>query len=39
MTIVLTPVEENMGSIKDTDLGLRSLETTAAEDLLRGLSK
>jgi len=39
MTIVLTPIKEHIGSIKDTDVGLRSLETTAAEDLLRGLSK
>jgi ABC-type polysaccharide/polyol phosphate export permease len=35
MTIVLTPVED----INDINVGLRSLETTAAEDLLRGLSK
>lgn len=39
MTTVLTPAEEDIGGIKDTDVGLRSLETTAAEDLLRGLAK
>lgn len=39
MTIVLTPTQKNVGSIKAADMGLRSLETTAAEDLLRGLSK
>ncbi|PDT58075.1 ABC transporter permease [Bradyrhizobium diazoefficiens] len=38
MTIALTPVE-NIEDINDIDVGLRSLETTAAEDLLRGLSK
>jgi ABC-type polysaccharide/polyol phosphate export permease len=38
MTIVLTPIED-IKNISDTNVGLRSLETTAAEDLLRGLSK
>ena len=40
MTIVLTPTEniEDI-DINDINVGLRSLETTAAEDLLRGLSR
>ncbi|RXH01616.1 ABC transporter permease [Bradyrhizobium vignae] len=39
MTIVLTHIENVIGGIKDSDVGLRSLDTTAAEDLLRGLAK
>ncbi|MCA1393346.1 ABC transporter permease [Bradyrhizobium sp. IC3123] len=37
MTIVLTPVEDEIGGIKDTDVSLRSLEISAAEDLWLGL--
>jgi ABC-type polysaccharide/polyol phosphate export permease len=41
MTIVLTPIEdvEDIEDIEDINVGLRSLETTAAEDLLRGFSR
>ncbi|MBB4361479.1 ABC-type polysaccharide/polyol phosphate export permease [Bradyrhizobium sp. CIR18] len=39
MTIVLTPVEDEIGGIKDTDVSLRSLEISAAEDLWLGLFK
>jgi ABC-type polysaccharide/polyol phosphate export permease len=38
MTIVLTPIED-VEDISDINVGLRSLETTAAEDLLRGISR
>ncbi|MBB4368412.1 ABC-type polysaccharide/polyol phosphate export permease [Bradyrhizobium sp. cir1] len=37
MTIVLTPVEEGIRDISDTELSLRSLEISAAEDLWLGL--
>lgn len=39
MTIVLTPVEDEIGGIKDADVSLRSLEISAAEDLWLGLFK
>jgi len=38
MTIVLTPIED-IEDIRDINVGLHSLETTATEDLLRGFSK
>ena len=39
MTIVLTPENIEDIDINDINVGLRSLETTATEDLLRGFSK